>query len=218
MPVIATNTSANTALTYLNRNSEDQAKSLSKLSSGSRIVVASDDAAGLAVASRLQADITTLNQAARNALQGRAVVQVADGALSRIGDMLQRMKSLAAQSLSGSVDNASRGFINQEYQQLVSEIDAIVADAEFNGNVLLDGTFNQSFLVGVDSGDTIAVDWATAGTDQINAASSNLGDLNGSGTVKLNATAVDAIGGGAGSAEEALDAVDDAIDSISSFR
>ena len=115
MPVIATNTSANTALTYLNRNSEDQAKSLSKLSSGSRIVVASDDAAGLAVASRLQADITTLNQAARNALQGRAVVQVADGALSRIGDMLQRMKSLAAQSLSGSVDNASRGFINQEY-------------------------------------------------------------------------------------------------------
>ena len=174
MPVIATNTSANTALTYLNRNSEDQAKSLSKLSSGSRIVVASDDAAGLAVASRLQADITTLNQAARNALQGRAVVQVADGALSRIGDMLQRMKSLAAQSLSGSVDNASRGFINQEYQQLVSEIDAIVADAEFNGNVLLDGTFNQSFLVGVDSGDTVDVDWATAGTDQINAASSNL--------------------------------------------
>ena len=218
MPVIATNTSANTALTYLNRNSEDQAKSLSKLSSGSRIVVASDDAAGLAVASRLQADITTLNQAARNALQGRAVVQVADGALSRIGDMLQRMKSLAAQSLSGSVDNASRGFINQEYQQLVSEIDAIVADAEFNRNVMLDGTFNQSIIVGVDSGDTIAVDWATAGTDQINAASSNLGDLNGSGTVKLNATAVDAIGGGAGSAEEALDAVDDAIDSISSFR
>ncbi len=62
MPVIATNTSANTALIYLNRNSEDQAKSLSKLSSGSRIVSASDDAAGLAVASRLSADITTLQQ------------------------------------------------------------------------------------------------------------------------------------------------------------
>ena len=87
MPVIATNTAANTALTYLNRNSEDQAKSLAKLSSGSRIVSASDDAAGLAVASRLQADITTLQQASRNALQGRAVLQTADGALARVGEM-----------------------------------------------------------------------------------------------------------------------------------
>ncbi len=125
MPVIATNTSANTALIYLNRNSEDQAKSLGKLSSGSRIVSASDDAAGLAVASRLSADITTLEQAGRNALQGRAVLQTADGALARVGDILQRMKSLAAQSASGSVDASSRGFIDQEYQQLYTEIQAI---------------------------------------------------------------------------------------------
>ena len=210
MPVIATNTSANTALTYLNRNSEDQAKSLSKLSSGSRIVVASDDAAGLAVASRLQADITTLNQAARNALQGRAVVQVADGALARIGDMLQRMKSLAAQSISGSVDNASRGFINQEYQQLLTEIDAVVSQAEFNGNALVDGSFDQSFLVGVDSGDTIDVDWtgAVVVEDEINATTANLG-----------LTATDVLDGTpGGTAQAASDAVDAAIDDISGFR
>ena len=210
MPVIATNTSANTALTYLNRNSEDQAKSLSKLSSGSRIVVASDDAAGLAVASRLQADITTLNQAARNALQGRAVVQVADGALSRISDMLQRMKSLAAQSLSGSVDNASRGFINQEYQQLLGEIDAIAADAEFNGNALIDGSFNQSFLVGVDSGDTIDVDFSVVGDpNYVNATTLGLA-ING--TDVLDATP------GTGTAVAAADAVDAAIDTISGQR
>ena len=137
MPVIATNTAANTALTYLNRNSEDQAKSLAKLSSGSRIVSASDDAAGLAVASRLQADITTLQQASRNALQGRAVLQTADGALARVGDILQRMKSLVAQSLSGSVDNTSRGFINQEFQQLIQEIQAISDQTEFNGTNLI---------------------------------------------------------------------------------
>ena len=139
MPVIATNTAANTALTYLNRNSEDQAKSLAKLSSGSRIVSASDDAAGLAVASRLQADITTLQQASRNALQGRAVLQTADGALARVGDILQRMKSLVAQSLSGSVDNTSRGFINQEFQQLIQEIQAISDQTEFNGTNLING-------------------------------------------------------------------------------
>ena len=117
MPVVATNTSANTAINYLNQNSFEQSKSLSKLSSGSRIVSASDDAAGLAVASRIQADLSVMDQAARNVTQGRAVLQTADGALSNIGDILQRMKSLAAQSISGSVTNTERGFIDAEYQK-----------------------------------------------------------------------------------------------------
>lgn len=150
MPVVATNTSANSALTYLNRNSRDMEKSLSKLSSGSRIVRASDDAAGLAVATRLQADITVLQQASRNALQARAVLSVADGGLARVADILQRMKSLAAQSMSGAVDSGARGFIDAEYQQLVLEIADIGATTEFNGTLLLDGAFNEDFLVGVD--------------------------------------------------------------------
>ena len=97
MPVIATNTAANTSLIYLNRNSAEQSRLLSKISSGTRIVRASDDAAGLAVSSRISADIATLEQASRNTLQARAVLQTADGALARVTDILQRMKSLAAE-------------------------------------------------------------------------------------------------------------------------
>ena len=202
MPVIATNTSANSALTYLNRNSEDQAKSLSKLSSGSRIVVASDDAAGLAVANGLQADITTLQQASRNALQGRAVMQTADGALGRIGDILQRMKSLAAQALSGSVDATSIGFINQEFGQLRSEIGAIATQSEFNGATLINGTFDEEFLVGVDSGDVIDVD--LTGVNMLTTAAGL--DLDGEDLTAATGPA------------DAMAAIDTAIDDVSTAR
>ena len=206
MPVIATNTSANTALIYLNRNSEDQAKSLSKLSSGSRIVSASDDAAGLAVASRLSADITTLEQAGRNALQGRAVLQTADGALARVGDILQRMKSLAAQSASGSVDATSRGFIQQEFAELRTEIQAIATQTEFNGQLLINGSYNTAaatFLVGVNSGNTIDANLSTVNA-QTSAAGLNLDGLVLNGTAAQRTTA--------------LDRVDTAIDNISADR
>ena len=221
MPVIATNTSANTALIYLNRNSEDQAKSLAKLSSGTRIVSASDDAAGLAVAARLQADVTTLEQAGRNTLQARAVLQTADGALSRIADILQRMKSLAAQAASGSVDASSRGFIDQEYQQLMTEIDNIATQTEFNGQALIDGSYNAAagtFLVGVDSADTIVVDLSIAG-DDVNAQIANLTDA--TDTDNLGGTDVLTVGtgivGGTGALHASL-VLDGAIDQVSGYR
>jgi len=162
MPVIATNTAANSALVYLNRNSRDQSNSLAKLSSGSRIVRASDDAAGLAVSASLQSNITTLKQAAVNSVQAQSVLQTADGALTRVGDMLQRMKSLTAQSISGSVDATSRGFIDQEYQALKTEILAVGTNTKFNGTLLLDGNYNAtngvgSFQVGIAAADKIDV-------------------------------------------------------------
>lgn len=162
MPVIATNTSANTALIYLNKNSSEQSKSLAKLSSGSRIVRASDDAAGLAVGSKLKADVTVLKQAATNAVQARSVLQTVDGALTRVGDILQRMKSLAAQSISGSVDATSRGFIDTEFQQLKTEILDISTTTKFNGTAILDGNYSQSFQVGVAATDTITVNLSVA--------------------------------------------------------
>lgn len=167
MPVIATNTSANSALISLNKNSREQDKSLAKLSSGSRIVRASDDAAGLAVSSSLKADITTLKAAANNAVQARSVLQTADGALARVGDILQRMKSLTAQAISGSVDATSRGFIDQEYDALKTEAIAIGTNTQFNGTVLLTGNFNATnnvatFQVGIAVGDTIVADLTTA--------------------------------------------------------
>ncbi len=204
MPVVATNTSANTAINYLNQNSFEQSKSLSKLSSGSRIVSASDDAAGLAVASRIQADLSVMDQAARNVTQARAVLQTADGALSNIGDILQRMKSLTAQSLSGSVTNTERGFIQAEYQQLITEIGAIVTSTTFNGASLIDNTYNEGFLVGPDSGadilqaDLSTVDASTGGTG-LNIAGTNVNTD--TATTQAAATAVDA-----------------AIDSISTYR
>jgi len=158
MPVIATNTSANTALIYLNKNSRDQSQSLAKLSSGSRIVRASDDAAGLAVSSGITSDITALKQAATNSIQAQSVLQTADGALARVGDILQRMKSLAAQSNSGSVSATARGYINTEFQQLLTEVNAVGTNSDFNGTKIINGTYNLNFQVGVNAtNDVIAV-------------------------------------------------------------
>ena len=173
MPVIATNTSANSALIYLNKNSAAQDKSLSKLASGSRIVRASDDAAGLAVGSALKADVTTLKQAATNAVQARSVLQTADGALARVGDILQRMKSLATQSISGSVaDTGGRDFIDAEYQQLVSEIGDIANQTKFNGEALLTGNYSgdkAEFQVGIEATDVIEADLSAVNLSNLTA-------------------------------------------------
>ena len=200
MPVIATNTSANSALIYLNQNSRAQEKSLSKLASGSRIVRASDDAAGLAVGTKLKSDVTVLKQAATNAVQARSVLQTADGALSRIGDILQRMKSLAAQSNSGSVDATARGFINTEFVQLRGEVDAIATATTFNGSALIDGNFNQNFQVGIAATATIVVN--------ITAVDANIAALG------INAAAVDTVA----NATAASGLLDTAITNISTYR
>jgi flagellin len=166
MPVISTNTAANTALIYLNKNTRAMDSSLAKLSSGSRIVRASDDSAGLAVANSLKSDITTLKQGAINAVQARSVLQTADGALARVGDILQRMKSLTAQAVSGSVDATSRGFIDQEYDGLKAEAIAIGTNTTFNGTALLTGNYNATnnvatFQVGILATNTIVADLTT---------------------------------------------------------
>jgi flagellin len=140
MPVISTNTAANSALRYLNLNASEQSSSLSKLASGSRITRASDDAAGLAIGTRIQSDVTVLSQAATNASQATAILQTADGGLARISDILQRMKSLATQSNSGSVTDNERTYIDAEYQELLDEVDGIATSTRYNGVSLLDGS------------------------------------------------------------------------------
>lgn len=165
MAVVATNTAANTAVRFLNFNNSQAGSSIAKLASGSRIVRASDDAAGLAVAARLSADVSILQQAGTNAAQGASVLQVADGGLARIADVLQRLAALAAQSLSGVPSDTERGFINAEYTQLLAEIDGIVASTTFNGQTLLNGTAlgansQLDFLVGTAATDLISVDFA----------------------------------------------------------
>lgn len=161
MPVISTNTASNSALRYLNINSTNQSDSVSKLASGSRITKASDDAAGLAVGTSLQSDITVLNQAATNASHGSSILQTADGGMSSISDIVQRMRSLATQSLSGSVTDNERDYLDAEFQQLQDEIDGIASGTRFNDESLLDGTeqwaSGVNFRVGTTSNDNITV-------------------------------------------------------------
>ena len=163
MPTVTTNTAANSALRLLNENSMKTGSSISKLASGTRIVTAADDAAGLAIGTRLRADNTVLAQAATNSAQGISVVQVADGGLARMADILQRLKVLAAQSLSGVPTDKERAFIQAEYTQLIGEINGTASSTRFNGESLLDGTGEQfsrpvDFLVGTSVDDTITLD------------------------------------------------------------
>ena len=140
----STNTTANTALRYLSQNSAASASSLAKLSSGSRIVKASDDAASLAIGTKIKADVTALKQAQVNASQASSVLQVADGALSQTTDILMRMKALSVQAQSGSVSDTERGFLDKEFQALTKQIDSIAEQTKFNGNTLLGGAFANS--------------------------------------------------------------------------
>lgn len=114
--------------------------SLSKLSSGSRIPQAKDDAAGLAIGSKLKSEVAGLTQASNNAAQAVSLLQIADGALSTLGDILQRMKSLAVQSSSGQLDDASRSLLNQEFSNLQKEVDRVANVTNFNGTSLLAGS------------------------------------------------------------------------------
>lgn len=163
MPVISTNIAANSAVRYLNINSSDQTSSLSKLASGSRISQASDDAAGLAISTRISSDVTALSQAATNASHGISVLQTADGGASNISDILQRMKALASQSASGTVTDTERAYIDAEFSQLIDEVDGISTGTRYNGESLLDGTSSQynatgvSVMVGSSASDTITL-------------------------------------------------------------
>lgn len=144
MPVISTNTAANTAVRFLNINSSEQSNSLAKLASGSNINKASDDAAGLAIATRISSDVSALEQASTNASHGISVLQTADGGASNIGDILERMKVLASQSASGTVTDTERTYIQAEFTQLQEEIDGITQSTRYNGQSLLDGSSDFS--------------------------------------------------------------------------
>ncbi|MEZ5823444.1 MAG: flagellin [Geminicoccaceae bacterium] len=148
-----TNTSANTALRYLSQNNAAASSSLAKLSSGSRIVKASDDAASLAVGTKIRADVTALKQAQVNAGQASSMLQVADGALAQTSDILMRLKALSVQAQSGSVSDNERNFLDKEFSALVDQIDDIASQTKFNGQTLLNG----------DTGVTVSADADIAG-------------------------------------------------------
>jgi flagellin len=128
------------------------AKSMEKLSSGMRITRAGDDAAGLAISESLKADIRALNQASRNASDGISMLQTAEGAMDEVSNILQRMKELAQQSMTGTVGDTERGYLNAEYTALMEEMDRIAVTTDFNGVKMLDGSGG---LTGIQVGITV---------------------------------------------------------------
>lgn len=140
MPLnIISNFAANVAHRNLAMNDSAATNSLAKLSAGSRVISAKDDAAALAVGNRLAADVAGLKQAQVNAGQGVSMLQIADGAMSKVNDILQRMKTLSVQAGSEQISGTEREMLNTEYSALVSEIDRISSDTEFAGIKLVDG-------------------------------------------------------------------------------
>jgi len=157
--VINTNTMSLNAQRNLSTSGASLATTIQRLSSGLRINSAKDDAAGLAISERFSTQIRGLDVAVRNANDGISLAQVAEGSLSEIGNNLQRIRELAVQSANASNSSSDRAALNAEVKQLVSEIDRVAKQADFNGTKLLDGTFtSQLFQVGANAGQAIAID------------------------------------------------------------
>jgi flagellin len=143
---VISNYAANVAHRNLSQSSSEATNSVAKLSAGTRVLAAKDDAAALAIGSRLNAEVNSLKQAGVNAGQAISMLQIADGAMARTNDILVRMKTLAVQASSGQLSDTERGMLNEEYTSLRSEVDRIANDTEFNGTKLLAGseTFSAS--------------------------------------------------------------------------
>ncbi len=134
------------------------ATSMQRLSSGLRVNSAKDDAAGLAIGNRMDAQVRGMTVAIRNANDGISLAQTADGALSTVSDALQRMRELAVQAANGSNGTTDRANLDTEYQQLSAEITRIAAQTKFNGTAIIGaGAGAQVFQVGANSGDTLTV-------------------------------------------------------------
>lgn len=201
--VVNTNTASNNAINNLNRNTRSLSSSFRKISSGLRVSKAADDAAGLAVAENLEAASRSAKVAMRNTNDGISIISTAEGAANEVGSILKRMRELAVQSSSETLDDDERAYIQDEFTELTSEVDRISAVTEFNGLQLSDGSDTQlQVQVGVDN----------SADDRITI---TLGDLTAS-TLGVDTGSVDL--SASGSAQTAIDTIDAAIDSVSSYR
>lgn len=167
---INTNIAAFYAQANISTASSLAQSSVSRLSSGNRIVQASDDVAALSIGTSLQTQVSALKQALTNASQGISLLQVADGALAQIQAILQQQKSIALQAGSGSLTDTDRGFLNQQFQALSSQINTLTSSTTFNGVGLIDGSLTQT--VGLDTTSTLA----TKGSTTLNFTTISAGD------------------------------------------
>ncbi|MBE0621503.1 MAG: flagellin [Burkholderiales bacterium] len=192
--VINTNMASLNAQRNLSTSQSQLQVSLQRLSSGLRINSAKDDAAGMAISSRMTSQINGLNQAARNANDGISLAQTAEGSLNAISDNLQRMRELSVQSANATNSASDRATLQNEVSQLASEIQRVASGAEFNGVKLLDGSFTaQTFQVGANAtaNDRITVDSISS------ARTSDLGQSYGATVTGATVDATGIVGAGA---------------------
>jgi len=156
---INTNVSSLNAQRNLNTSQSSLATSMQRLSSGLRVNSAKDDAAGLAIADRMNSQIRGINVAIRNANDGISLAQTAEGALATVTDVLQRMRELSIQAQNGSNGSGDRANLDTEFQQLSQEITRIANQTKFNGTAIVgaSGAGAQVFQVGANNGDTLTI-------------------------------------------------------------
>jgi flagellin len=201
---INTNISSIAAQRSLGINNRETEGNLAKLSSGTRITKAADDAAGLAISEKMKANIRSLKQADRNANDGISMVQTAEGGLNEVSSILTRMRELAIQTSSDTVGDTERSMTNMEYQNLKLELERISQVTEFNGKKLLNGEGEKyDFQVGANNDDF--KDRISYDAQKVNARMDNLG------LSELD------VGSKSGS-QESLNVVDSAIEKVSGYR
>ena len=163
MAVVNTNVNASVAQNALVKNERNMNTAMERLSTGKRINSAKDDAAGLAISSRMTSQIRGLEAGVRNAGDAISMISVADGALVEVGNMLQRMRELAIQAGTGTMTTADRSYLNSEYGNLITEIERIADNTQWNGTNILNQASTASstfkYQVGANGGQTIAVDF-----------------------------------------------------------
>lgn len=170
MTTINTNIGAIQAQSNMTRVNNEFNQAMSRLSSGLRINAAKDDAAGMAIAEKMTSQIRGLNQAVRNATDGKSLVDTTEGAHVEVSNMLQRLRELSVQSANDTNTSADRGSIMAEANQLVSEINSVSQNTTFNGMKVLDGSFTgMTFQLGADAGQVLNVDVDSAAATDIGA-------------------------------------------------
>ena len=189
---VNTNVPAMTAQRFLNNSTDALNNSMERLSSGSRINSAKDDAAGLQISNRLMAQSSGLGVAVRNANDGISMAQTAEGAMEESSNILQRMRDLSLQSANGANGDAERGAIQEEVVALTDELNRIAETTSFGGAKLLNGTFGtRSFQVGADAGEAVMMEFKNirADHDEMGGASFTAGNAKSAGwTASAGAT------------------------------
>ena len=201
---INTNTAALNTQFHLRNSNKDIARSMERMSSGSRVNRSSDDAAGLAVSEKIRADIRGLKQVDRNAQDGISLTQVAEGSLSQISGMLIRLRELGVQAASDTINDENRRLLGREYSQIKEEIDRIANATEFNGTKLLNGS-GKSMDFQINTRNQPTVDRITFDPTQSDMGTVSLGINESSVNDKM-------------SAQDSLDMIDQAMTSVSDVR